>query len=69
MNNKEIQKNIIPRRNDIQKNTECELCIRDAMNAIEKYLPPSEKSTEAITKLTEAFNLVADIEDVIYFKQ
>ena len=61
----QVEKNFIPRRNDIQKNTECELCIRYAMTAIESYLPPSEKATEAMVKLQEAFDLVADIEDKV----
>lgn len=64
MSNK-VEQNFIPRRNDIQKNTECELCIRYAMMAIEKHLPPSGKVTEAMVKLQEAFDLVADIEDKV----
>ena len=68
MSNK-VENNFIPRRNDIQKNTECELCIRNAMMAVEAHLPASEKATEAMVKLQEAFDLVADIEDVIYFRQ
>ena len=62
-----IEQNFIPRRNDIQKNTECELCIRNAMMAIEAHLPASEKATEAMVKLQEVFEIVADIEDKVNF--
>ena len=50
------------RRNRIDLNTPAELAIRKAMEEVEK-LPASEKLTDAVVKLGDALNLVADFVD------
>lgn len=51
-----------PRRNKIWLNTPAELAIREAMEEVEK-VGTDVKLTDAITKLNEALNLVADFVD------
>lgn len=50
------------RRQRIDLNTPAELAIRKAMEEVEK-LPASELLTDAVVKLEEARNLVADFVD------
>jgi hypothetical protein len=54
--------NEIPRRNQLNKNVEAELAINIAISEVEK-LPADVRLTDAVMKLTEAFNLVADYVD------
>jgi len=56
------QKNTIPRRLRSDLHTEAEKAIRNAMNEVEKAGADPEL-TEAIIKLNEAFNHVANYED------
>ena len=61
----------IARRTRIDLNTEAELAIRKAMHEVEK-LPASVTLTNAVAKLNEAFNLVADFVEensADYFKE
>lgn len=51
-----------PRRNRIDLNKPAELAIRKAMEEVEN-LGADEKLTDAVVKLDEAFNLVADFID------
>lgn len=55
-------KNNIPRRARIDLNTDAELSIREAMNKVEE-IGADVKLTDAVIKLQEAFNLIADYED------
>ena len=52
----------IPRRNIIALNTPVELSIRKAIEEVET-LPASAKLTDAVVKLNDALNLVADVTD------
>lgn len=54
--------NEVPRRNRLDLNTEVELVIQNAIWEVEK-IGASVKLTEAVTKLSEAKNLVADFID------
>ena len=51
-----------PRRNQLDKCTPAELAIYKAMEEVEK-IGADVKLTDAITKLNEALNLVADFVD------
>ena len=52
----------IPRRNKLWLNTPAELAIRNAIAEIEN-LPANEKLTDAVVKLDEVRNIVADYVD------
>lgn len=54
--------NEVPRKNRIDLNTPAELAIRNAMTEVEKA-GAAVQLTNAIIKLQEAFDLVADWED------
>lgn len=54
--------NDTPRRISVDKNTPAELAIRKAMEEVE-MLPADERLTNAVFKLDEARNLVADFID------
>jgi hypothetical protein len=55
---------MFPRRYDIQKNTTEELAIRKVMEQIEN-MGSDERLTDAVIKLQEVFNLIADFNDGI----
>lgn len=54
--------NPIPRRRRLDLNTDAELSIREAVNKVEA-MGADVKLTDAIIKLQEAFELVADYVD------
>ena len=54
--------NTIPRRNNLLQNVPVELAIRKAMQEVEK-LPADIRLTNAVIKLDEALNFVADFID------
>lgn len=54
--------NLVPRKSRIDLNTPAELAIRNAMTEVEK-VGAAVQLTNAIIKLQEAFDLVADYED------
>lgn len=53
---------LIPRKSRLDLNTPAELAIRNAMTEVEK-VGAAVQLTNAIIKLQEAFDLVADYED------
>ena len=54
--------NLVPRKSRLDLNTPAELAIRNAMTEVEK-IGAAVQLTNAIIKLQEAFDLVADYED------
>lgn len=54
--------NTIPRRNQLENLTESEIAIQKAINEVE-LLGCNSKLTDAVVKLSEAKNLVADFID------
>lgn len=54
--------NLVPRKSRLDLNTPAELAIRNAMTEVEK-IGAAVQLTNAVIKLQEAFDLVADYED------
>lgn len=52
----------IPRRNDLRRNVEAEMAIRDAIEAVEK-MTADVRLTDAVVLLGAALNSVADFID------
>lgn len=59
---KDTQGNIIPRRNDLNKNTSAELAIRDAIVEVEK-LGADVRLTDIVVQLSETKEKLSDFID------